>query len=73
MKLSDFTWQRAQNGCVDFLDVFYAGGIFPKRGELCMFSNNKHELAMNLRACFGLTLHKSTKLAERILKGENTK
>ena len=72
MKLSNFTWQHTKNGCLDFIDVFNAGGIFPKRGELCMFSSNKHVLALNLRACFGfLTLHKSTKLAERILKGES--
>jgi len=36
-----------------------------------MMHENKHVLASNLRACFGfLTLHKSTKLAEKILRKE---
>ena len=39
--------------------------------SMCMMHENKHVLATNLRACFGfLTLHKSTKLAERILTKE---
>jgi hypothetical protein len=37
-----------------------------------MMDENKHRLAINLRACFGfLTLHKSTLLASAILKGES--
>ena len=71
MSIKDFDWIRA-SGAVDCLDVFYRKGIFPNAPVLCMFNDNKHVLAQNLRSCFGfLTLHKSTKLAEKILKGES--
>lgn len=71
MSIKDFDWIRA-SGAVDYIDVFYRKGIFPNASVLCMFNDNKHVLAQNLRSCFGfLTLHKSTKLAEKILKGES--
>ncbi len=72
MNIEHFDWIRT-NGAVDYLDVFYRKGIFPNRPNMCMFNANKHVLAQNLRSCFGfLTLHKSTRLAEKILKGETT-
>ena len=72
MKLDNFKWTRQNNGVLDFIDIYNEKSVLG-RGyvSMCMMNENKHILASNLRACFGfLTLHKSTKLAERILAKE---
>ena len=73
MKLDNFKWTRHKNGVLDFIDIYNEESVFGKgHASMCMMDKNKHLLATNLRACFGfLTLHKSTKLAERILTMEN--
>lgn len=72
MKLDNFRWTRQKNGVLDFIDIYNKESVFGKGYvNMCMMHENKHILATNLRACFGfLTLHKSTKLAERILTKE---
>ena len=72
MKLDNFKWTRQNNGVLDFIDIYNEKSVFGKGYvSMCMMNENKHILASNLRACFGfLTLHKSTKLAERILAKE---
>jgi len=72
MKLDNFKWKRQKNGVLDFIDIYSEESVFGKGYvSMCMMHENKHVLASNLRACFGfLTLHKSTKLAERILTKE---
>jgi hypothetical protein len=67
----NFTWQRHTNGVLDTLDIWNGEGVLSQTPHLCMMDENKHRLAINLRACFGfLTLHKSTLLASAILKGK---
>ena len=67
-----FTWKRHTSGVLDTLDIRNADGFLSQTPHLCMMDENKHRLAVNLRACFGfLTLHKSTLLASAILKGES--
>ena len=72
MRLDNFKWTRQKNGVLDFIDIHNEESVFGKGYvSMCMMHENKHILATNLRACFGfLTLHKSTKLAERILTKE---
>ena len=72
MKLNNFKWTRRKNGVLDFIDIYDEESVFGKNHvSMCMMNKNKHILASNLRACFGfLTLHKSTKLAEKILTKE---
>ena len=67
MSIKDFDWIKP-DVAVPYIDIFYRKGVFPNSPNFCMFSDNKYQLAMNLRSCFGfLTLHKSTLLAEKIL------
>jgi len=69
MSIKDFDWIKPETAAVPFLDIFYRKGVFPNSPNFCMFSDNKHQLAANLRSSFGfLTLHKSTLLAEKILR-----
>ena len=72
MKLDNFKWTRQKNGVLDFIDIYNEESVFGKSHvSMCMMHENKHVLATNLRACFGcLTGHKSTKLAERIIRKE---
>lgn len=68
MSINDFDWIKPDTAVVPYLDIFYRKGMFPNLPNFCMFSDNKYELATNLRSCFGfLTLHKSTLLAEKII------
>ena len=68
----NFTWQRHKNGVLDTLDIWNGDSVLSRTPHLCMMDENKHLLAINLRACFGfLTLHKSTLLASAILKAES--
>ncbi len=68
MSIKDFDWIKP-DVAVPYLDIFYRKGVFPNSPNFCMFSENKYLLAKNLRDCFGfLTLHKSTLLAEKILR-----
>tara|TARA_R110000824_G_scaffold366273_1_gene554895 strand:- start:135 stop:365 length:231 start_codon:yes stop_codon:yes gene_type:complete len=70
--LDNFKWTRQKNGVLDTLEIYNEKSLFGKGYiSMCMMHENKHVLAINLRACFGfLTLHKSLKLAERILTKE---
>ncbi len=68
MSIKDFDWIKP-DVAVPYLDIFYRKGVFPNSPNFCMMDENKHRLAINLRACFGfLTLNKSTLLAEKILR-----
>jgi hypothetical protein len=72
MKLDNFKWTRHKNGV--FIDIYNEESLFGKgHTNLCMMNENKHVLATNLRVhFFALTLHKSLKLAERILRSMGT-
>ena len=67
--LDNFKWTRQKNGVLDTLEIYNEKSLFGKgHANLCMMHENKHVLATNLRVhFFALTLHKSLKLAERIL------
>ena len=70
--LDNFKWTRHKNGALDTLEIYNEKSLFGKgHTNLCMMHENKHVLATNLRVhFFALTLHKSLKLAERILTKE---
>jgi hypothetical protein len=70
--LDNFKWTRHKNGALDTLEIYNEKSLFGKgHASMCMMHENKHVLATNLRVhFFALTLHKSLKLAERILTKE---
>ena len=69
--LDNFKWTRQKNGALDTLEIYNEKSLFGKgHTNLCMMHENKYILASNLRVHFALTLHKSLKLAERILTRE---